>query len=89
MIVGVEELIAQASHVVTLYPGDIYATGTPADVGPIVAGDTIRATVCPLPPGWRESMALFSHGAPPVLLALRPEPRTDGAPRGRRAGRAR
>jgi 2-keto-4-pentenoate hydratase/2-oxohepta-3-ene-1,7-dioic acid hydratase in catechol pathway len=45
LIVGVDELIAQASHVVTLYPGDIYATGTPAGVGPIVAGDTIRATV--------------------------------------------
>ena len=45
LIVGVDELIAQASHVVTLYPGDIYATGTPAGVGPIVVGDTIRATV--------------------------------------------
>lgn len=42
LIVGVAELIARASEVVTLYPGDIYATGTPEGVGPIVPADMVR-----------------------------------------------
>ncbi|HZO37068.1 MAG TPA: fumarylacetoacetate hydrolase family protein [Solirubrobacteraceae bacterium] len=45
LIVGVAQLISDASHVLTLSPGDIYATGTPDGVGPIVPGDTIRAVV--------------------------------------------
>lgn len=45
LIVGVDELIEQASNVVTLHPGDIYATGTPEGVGPIEAGDVVRAEV--------------------------------------------
>jgi 2-keto-4-pentenoate hydratase/2-oxohepta-3-ene-1,7-dioic acid hydratase in catechol pathway len=28
--------------VVTLHPGDVYATGTPEGVGPIEPGDTVR-----------------------------------------------
>lgn len=44
LIVGVPEMIAMASSVMTLYPGDIIASGTPAGVGPLKAGDhvTIR-----------------------------------------------
>jgi len=45
LIVGVDDLLAQASHVVTLHPGDIYATGTPEGVGPILPGDVIRAEI--------------------------------------------
>lgn len=45
LIVGIDELLAQASHVVTLHPGDIYATGTPEGVGPILPGDVIRAEI--------------------------------------------
>ena len=45
MIVGVDELIASASPVVTLHPGDVYATGTPAGVGPIGPGDQVRICV--------------------------------------------
>jgi 2-keto-4-pentenoate hydratase/2-oxohepta-3-ene-1,7-dioic acid hydratase in catechol pathway len=42
MICATEDLIARASRVVTLYPGDVYATGTPEGVGPIVPGDEVR-----------------------------------------------
>ncbi len=45
LIVGIDELIATASNVVTLCPGDIYATGTPDGVGPIRVGDMVRARV--------------------------------------------
>ena len=45
LIVGVDELVSKASHVLTLWPGDLYATGTPEGVGPIVPGDTITASV--------------------------------------------
>ena len=45
MILGVPELIELASSFYTLHPGDIIFTGTPEGVGPIVAGDTITATI--------------------------------------------
>lgn len=45
LLVGVDELIAAASHVLTLSPGDVYATGTPDGVGPITVGDTVDAWV--------------------------------------------
>lgn len=45
LIVGVDELIEQASAVLTLHPGDLYATGTPQGVGPVEPGDRVRAQV--------------------------------------------
>src|SRR5262249_47831384 len=39
MIFGVPELIAYLSRFYHLQPGDLIYTGTPAGVGPIVAGD--------------------------------------------------
>jgi 2-keto-4-pentenoate hydratase/2-oxohepta-3-ene-1,7-dioic acid hydratase in catechol pathway len=38
-------LIAWLSRVMTLEPGDILATGTPAGVGPIVEGDEVEVTI--------------------------------------------
>jgi 2-keto-4-pentenoate hydratase/2-oxohepta-3-ene-1,7-dioic acid hydratase in catechol pathway len=45
LILGVAELIELASSFYTLYPGDVFLTGTPEGVSPIVAGDKIAATV--------------------------------------------
>jgi 2-keto-4-pentenoate hydratase/2-oxohepta-3-ene-1,7-dioic acid hydratase in catechol pathway len=45
MILSVAELIEFASSFYTLYPGDIFMTGTPEGVGQIVPGDRIVATV--------------------------------------------
>ncbi|HEU5421844.1 MAG TPA: fumarylacetoacetate hydrolase family protein [Streptosporangiaceae bacterium] len=42
LIWSVAQLISYASWVTTLEPGDIVATGTPAGVGPLHAGDTIE-----------------------------------------------
>jgi 2-keto-4-pentenoate hydratase/2-oxohepta-3-ene-1,7-dioic acid hydratase in catechol pathway len=42
LIWDVARLVSYASSVATLYPGDVITTGTPAGVGPITAGDTIR-----------------------------------------------
>jgi 2-keto-4-pentenoate hydratase/2-oxohepta-3-ene-1,7-dioic acid hydratase in catechol pathway len=42
---GIAELVAYASAVMTLLPGDVLLTGTPAGVGPIVAGDTVDVTI--------------------------------------------
>jgi 2-keto-4-pentenoate hydratase/2-oxohepta-3-ene-1,7-dioic acid hydratase in catechol pathway len=42
---GVAELIAFASAVMTLLPGDVLLTGTPAGVGPIVAGNRVDVTI--------------------------------------------
>jgi 2-keto-4-pentenoate hydratase/2-oxohepta-3-ene-1,7-dioic acid hydratase in catechol pathway len=41
LIFGVRELIAYTSSVMTLYPGDVIATGTPAGVGPLTHGDRV------------------------------------------------
>jgi 2-keto-4-pentenoate hydratase/2-oxohepta-3-ene-1,7-dioic acid hydratase in catechol pathway len=42
LIWGVARLVSYASSVTTLYPGDVITTGTPAGVGPLTLGDTIR-----------------------------------------------
>jgi 2-keto-4-pentenoate hydratase/2-oxohepta-3-ene-1,7-dioic acid hydratase in catechol pathway len=45
MVHSVASVIAYASAVFTLLPGDVILTGTPAGVGPIVAGDLVEVTV--------------------------------------------
>jgi 2-keto-4-pentenoate hydratase/2-oxohepta-3-ene-1,7-dioic acid hydratase in catechol pathway len=45
MIFSVAQIIATASRVMTLEPGDLIATGTPSGVGPIAPGDVIRITI--------------------------------------------
>jgi 2-keto-4-pentenoate hydratase/2-oxohepta-3-ene-1,7-dioic acid hydratase in catechol pathway len=45
MILGVPELIELASSFYTLYPGDVFITGTPEGVSPIAPGDVIVATI--------------------------------------------
>ncbi|WP_224400993.1 fumarylacetoacetate hydrolase family protein [Pseudonocardia sp. ICBG1034] len=45
MLVGVPEIIARASRVMTLQPGDVIATGAPAGVGQIEPGDRLDATI--------------------------------------------
>lgn len=38
-------LVRFASQVMTLYPGDVIATGTPAGVGPLQAGDVVEVSI--------------------------------------------
>lgn len=38
-------LVQWISRMMTLMPGDVIATGTPAGVGPLVAGDTVEVSV--------------------------------------------
>ena len=45
MTLGIAELIEFASAYYSLYPGDLLLTGTPAGVGPVVAGDVINANI--------------------------------------------
>lgn len=45
MVHDVASIIAYASAAFTLLPGDVILTGTPAGVGPLVAGDTVEVTV--------------------------------------------
>ena len=45
LIWSAARLVSYASSVTTLYPGDVISTGTPAGVGPLIAGDTIRLEV--------------------------------------------
>lgn len=45
MIFPIDRLIAHVSQYVTLRMGDLLYTGTPVGVGPVHAGDTLRATL--------------------------------------------
>ena len=45
MIWAVDEIIAEASKLWTLAPGDLIYTGTPEGVGPLVHGDTVTGEV--------------------------------------------
>jgi 2-keto-4-pentenoate hydratase/2-oxohepta-3-ene-1,7-dioic acid hydratase in catechol pathway len=45
MIFAVDELIAYVSAVMTLEPGDVILTGTPAGVGPLQAGDRVTVEI--------------------------------------------
>jgi 2-keto-4-pentenoate hydratase/2-oxohepta-3-ene-1,7-dioic acid hydratase in catechol pathway len=41
----VEDVVARVSEVMTLLPGDVIATGTPAGVGPLHAGDRVEIRI--------------------------------------------
>jgi 2-keto-4-pentenoate hydratase/2-oxohepta-3-ene-1,7-dioic acid hydratase in catechol pathway len=45
LIFSVDEIIAFASSVMTLLPGDVIATGTPSGIGPLKAGDRVTVTI--------------------------------------------
>ena len=45
MVFGVRRLISFISRVMTLLPGDVIATGTPAGVGPMRPGDLVEVRV--------------------------------------------
>jgi 2-keto-4-pentenoate hydratase/2-oxohepta-3-ene-1,7-dioic acid hydratase in catechol pathway len=45
MVHSVADIIAYASAAFTLLPGDVILTGTPAGVGPFVAGDTVEIEI--------------------------------------------
>lgn len=45
MVHSVADIVAYASSVWTLLPGDVVLTGTPAGVGPLVDGDTVEVQI--------------------------------------------
>lgn len=45
MVFDVPTLVSYVSHVMTLLPGDVLLTGTPAGVGPLVAGETVTVSI--------------------------------------------
>lgn len=45
LIFPIDELIAFVSAIMTLEPGDVIMTGTPAGVGPLAAGDTVTVRI--------------------------------------------
>jgi 2-keto-4-pentenoate hydratase/2-oxohepta-3-ene-1,7-dioic acid hydratase in catechol pathway len=45
LLFPVPELVSFISHIMTLEPGDVIATGTPAGIGPMSAGDSVEVEV--------------------------------------------
>lgn len=50
LVWSVAELVSHLSRYYRLVPGDLIYTGTPAGVGPVVAGDRITGSIDGLPP---------------------------------------
>lgn len=50
LVWSVEELVSHLSRYYHLVPGDLIYTGTPAGVGPVIAGDVITGSIDGLPP---------------------------------------
>jgi 2-keto-4-pentenoate hydratase/2-oxohepta-3-ene-1,7-dioic acid hydratase in catechol pathway len=48
LIYDIGRLIEFASSLYTLYPGDVYYTGTPQGVGPVKTGDVLRINSAPI-----------------------------------------
>ena len=45
MIFSIPRLLSYISGIMTLEPGDLIATGTPAGVGPLAAGDVVEVEI--------------------------------------------
>jgi 2-keto-4-pentenoate hydratase/2-oxohepta-3-ene-1,7-dioic acid hydratase in catechol pathway len=45
LLFPLDAIIRYISRVMTLYPGDLIATGTPAGVSPLKAGDVVEVSV--------------------------------------------
>ncbi|MFE7131735.1 fumarylacetoacetate hydrolase family protein [Streptomyces sp. NPDC057638] len=45
MVRSIEELVVHVSEAMTLLPGDVILTGTPAGVGPLSVGDEVAVTI--------------------------------------------
>ena len=45
MLRGIDELISHISQAMTLLPGDVILSGTPAGVGPLVVGDEVSVSI--------------------------------------------
>jgi 2-keto-4-pentenoate hydratase/2-oxohepta-3-ene-1,7-dioic acid hydratase in catechol pathway len=45
MVFSVAQLVAYVSSIMTLEPGDVILTGTPAGVGPLAPGDEVRVEI--------------------------------------------
>ena len=45
MVFDVVELVSWVSSIMTLLPGDVILTGTPAGVGPLLAGDEVTVSI--------------------------------------------
>jgi 2-keto-4-pentenoate hydratase/2-oxohepta-3-ene-1,7-dioic acid hydratase in catechol pathway len=61
MIYSVAQIISFASQSLTLLPGDVILTGTPAGVGPIHAGDELEAAIEDWP-RLRNRVVIAQHG---------------------------
>ena len=75
LVLDIPGMIETASAVMTLYPGDIIATGTPEGVGPVVDGDVIRIVIdqigemnVPVVQGTRGMTEVFAQPyVPPII----------------------
>ena len=48
LIFSVPELVSFISHIMTLMPGDVIATGTPSGIGPMQPGDVVEIKIEPI-----------------------------------------
>ena len=83
LIFDIPRLIEFASTFYTLYPGDLYYTGTPEGVGPVKPGDWISLKSLPQ----LGELKIQVQGAPEMIDIRRARPRDLHHARSRAAGR--
>lgn len=64
LVYNVDKLIEYASDKYTLYPGDVFLTGTPEGVGPVVPGDVMQLFIAGL--GTAEVRIAREYAGPPA-----------------------
>ncbi len=45
LIFSIPQIVSYISHIMTLLPGDVIASGTPGGIGPMKPGDTVEVTI--------------------------------------------
>ncbi|MDD5338494.1 MAG: fumarylacetoacetate hydrolase family protein [Dehalococcoidales bacterium] len=75
LIFGVYELVSFISNVMTLLPGDVIATGTPAGIGSLQVGDVVEVKI-------QNIGSLKNTVAKPAAKAAAPKPEEKKVPEG-------
>ena len=86
---GIAELLAYASRMMTLEPGDVLLTGTPAGVGPLADGDRVEVEIPGLGRARQPGRGLAVPGAASGCRSARAQPAVHRPAAARRGGSSR
>ncbi len=71
MVFSPEMLVSYVTHIMTLVPGDVILTGTPAGIGPLQVGDLVRVAIEGI---GTLANTVASRSPKPAVIETAPEP---------------